>query len=320
MASAAKIGVVIPSYKVSKHILDVLKEIGPEVSKIYVVDDACPEGSGKLVESKAKDKRIKVIYNPENRGVGGAMIAGYEQALADNMEIIVKIDGDGQMDPKFIKTMVAPIIRGEADYTKGNRFDSIDALGGMPAIRVFGNAVLSFMAKVSTGYWNVTDPNNGYTAVHADMLRSFNIHKLHPRYFFESDMLFRMCVLRAVVYDIPMKARYADEKSNLSITKTMLEFPYRHTVNFLKRIFYSYYLREMSAASFELPAGVILFIFGISSGLTSWAQASAAGRAATTGSVMIAAVALIVGFQLVLAFISQDVASVPKRVRHNREI
>ena len=313
------IAVVIPSYKVTNHIVQTINEIGPEVSYIYVVDDACPEGSGKLVESSVTDKRVEVIFHTENQGVGGAMVTGYKAALESDAQIIVKLDGDGQMDPALIKDLIAPIASGRADYTKGDRLDSLTGLAQMPTIRLFGNAGLSLLTKISTGYWNITDPTNGYTAIHRDALKALPLGMISKRFFFESDMLFRLSIYRAVVWDVPMLARYGDEKSNLSILKTLWEFPWKHFKNFHKRLFYNYYLRDISAASIELPLGIILWWFGLLSGLDSLGDSLRSGVAASTATVMISVVPLILGFQLLLAFVSHDVSSVPTRPKHRQE-
>jgi len=311
------VAVVIPAYRVSQHIVEVLEGIGPEVAHVIVVDDACPDGSGDVVEgwAKGRDARIRLVRNKANEGVGGAMIAGYREALKTDAEVIVKVDGDGQMDTSRIKNLIAPIVRGQADYAKGNRFDSLEDLEQMPKIRIFGNAVLSLMSKFSTGYWQITDPTNGFTAIHRRVLERVRLEKLRRGFFFESDMLFRLAIIRAVVVDVPMAAKYGVEKSNLNIRRVIFEFPYRHTVNALKRTFYNYYLREWNVASFELPLGFALLIFGTSFGISSWAQASAAGVAATTGQVMLSAVPVILGAQLLLAFLSYDVSSEPRRPR-----
>ena len=311
------VAVVIPAYRVSQHIVEVLEGIGPEVAHVIVVDDACPDSSGDVVEgwAKGRDARIRLVRNKANEGVGGAMIAGYREALKTDAEVIVKVDGDGQMDTSRIKNLIAPIVRGQADYAKGNRFDSLEDLEQMPKIRIFGNAVLSLMSKFSTGYWQITDPTNGFTAIHRRVLERVRLEKLRRGFFFESDMLFRLAIIRAVVVDVPMAAQYGVEKSNLNIRRVIFEFPYRHTVNALKRTFYNYYLREWNVASFELPLGFALLIFGTSFGISSWAQASAAGVAATTGQVMLSAVPVILGAQLLLAFLSYDVSSEPRRPR-----
>jgi len=313
------IAVVIPSYKVKSHIVQIISEIGSEVSHIFVVDDACPEGSGKLVEREVTDKRVKVIFHTENQGVGGAMITGYKAALESDAQIIVKLDGDGQMDPALIKELIAPIASGRADYTKGDRLDSLTGLAQMPTIRLFGNAGLSLLTKISTGYWNITDPTNGYTAIHRDTLKALPLTMLSKRFFFESDMLFRLSIYRAVVWDVPMVARYGSEKSNLSIFKTLWEFPWKHFKNFHKRLFYNYYLRDISAASIELPLGLLLWWFGLLAGLDALGDSMSSGIPASTGTVMISVVPLILGFQLLLAFVGHDVSSVPTRPKQRQE-
>jgi len=214
-----RIAVVIPCFKVRDHVLGVIAAMPPEVERIYVVDDACPEGTGAHVEASCRDARVRVLRNESNQGVGGATLRGYEEALADGADFLVKLDGDGQMDPSRIPSLVAPLADGSADYTKGNRFFDLEDVRSMPAIRLVGNAILSFVNKVASGYWDVMDPTNGYTAIHAVVARALPLRKIARDYFFESDMLFRLSVLRAVVVDVPMAARYGDEVSNLRVSK-----------------------------------------------------------------------------------------------------
>jgi dolichol-phosphate mannosyltransferase len=308
-----RIAVVIPSYRVSEHILGVIAAIGPEVLRIYVIDDKCPDGSGDHVGQHCADPRVIVLRHEENQGVGGAVLTGYRAAIADGAEVIVKLDGDGQMDPSLLPNFVAPILAGEADYTKGNRFYDLEGIRVMPGIRLFGNAVLSFMTKLSSGYWDLFDPTNGYTAIHANVARHLPFDKISRRYFFETDMLFRLNTLRAVVVDVPMDARYENEVSNLRISKIVGEFLIKHVRNFGKRIFYNYYLREMSLASIELPLGVLLFVSGIGFGLYHWMNSMAEGVSTPAGTVMLAALPILMGTQLVLAFLGYDIANVPRR-------
>ncbi len=129
------IAVAIPCYKVTQHVLKVITAIGPEVQVIYAIDDACPDGSGRFIEEQCHDPRVRVLFNPDNCGVGGAMVTAYEAAIADGMDIVVKIDGDGQMNPALLPLFVRPIVRGQADYTKGNRFYRPESLRGMPPVR-----------------------------------------------------------------------------------------------------------------------------------------------------------------------------------------
>jgi dolichol-phosphate mannosyltransferase len=149
-----RVAVVIPAFRVSRHILDVIRQIGEEVHRIYVVDDACPEQSGALVQTQFQDPRVSVIRHSVNGGVGAAVITGYKAALQDQADIIVKLDGDGQMDPGLVADFVAPIAGGQADYTKGNRFFDLEGLQQMPRIRLIGNAVLSFTNKTSCVPWS----------------------------------------------------------------------------------------------------------------------------------------------------------------------
>lgn len=310
------IAVVIPSYKVTKHILQVIAAMGDEIWRIYVVDDQCPEGSGHFVEKNCDDPRVCVIYNPKNLGVGGAVMTGYHVAIANGADIIVKVDGDGQMDPSLIPSFVEPILSGEADYTKGNRFYDLEEMHAMPRIRLFGNAVLSLMTKLSSGYWDIFDPTNGYTAIHADVAKLLPFHKISMRYFFETDILFRLNTLRAVVVDVPMNAKYGDEVSNLKISSIVGEFFIKHVRNFLKRIFYNYYLRDMSLASIELPLGLFLIFFGVFFGGYHWLVSAKVGVPSPVGTVMFAALPLLMGVQFLLAFLGYDIASVPRRPRH----
>ncbi len=319
MNTCPQIAVVIPSYKVCSHVLDVISQIGPEVSRIYVVDDCCPEGSGKLVENQCQDPRVRVIYHAENQGVGGAVMTGYQAALDEEIDIIVKVDGDGQMDPSLIPNFVAPIAEGDADYTKGNRFFDLEKIRAMPKMRLFGNATLSFMTKLSSGYWDLFDPTNGYTAIHKDVARHLPFHKISRRYFFETDMLFRLNILRAVAVDIPMDAKYGDEISNLKISKIAGEFFFKHVRNFWKRIFYNYYLRDMSLASIELPLGIVMLLVGLVFGVCKWTHSLHSGIPTPAGTVMFSALPVILGTQFILAFIGYDISSVPKRPFHLRK-
>lgn len=314
-----KVAVVIPCYKVQDHILAVISGIGPEVCRIYVVDDCCPERSGSLVAAKCDDSRVKLLRTPMNSGVGGAVMLGYYDAIAESMDVVVKIDGDGQMDAGLIPEFVAPLINGEADYTKGNRFYDLDALGSMPRVRLLGNAMLSLMAKLSTGYWDLFDPTNGFTAIHTDVLRKLALSKISTRYFFETDMLFRLNILRAVVVDIPMEARYGSEVSNLRISRILGEFLWKHVRNALKRVFYNYYLRDLSLASIQLPLGLLLMVFGAAFGGYHWIVSAQMDVPTPAGTVMVAALPVLMGLQLLLAFIGFDIASIPRRPRQRQK-
>ena len=262
-----------------------------------------------------KDKRIRVFFNKTNLGVGGAVMTGYKQALKDGIDIIVKVDGDGQMDPKLIPDFVKPIIEGKCDYTKGNRFFFLENVSKMPTLRLIGNAFLSLLTKISSGYWDLFDPTNGYTAISKKVLIHLPLEKVSKRFFFETDMLFRLNTIRAAVMDIPMNAKYDDEVSNLKVSRILFEFLFKHLRNFIKRVFYNYYLRDMSIASIHLPLGVSLTTFGIYYGLNNWSDYAAQGMNTPVGTIMVSIFSIIMGIQFILAFLQYDISTVPKKAR-----
>jgi dolichol-phosphate mannosyltransferase len=311
-----KLCVIVPCYKVKAHIERVIAAIPDKVERIYCVDDACPEGSGDFIRSAVNDQRVSVIQHAHNKGVGGAMITGYRAAQVDGMDIAVKIDGDGQMDPRLIDRFVQPIISGEADYVKGNRFYFPDNVQGMPVLRMFGNAALSFFCKLSSGYWDIFDPANGYTALHLSLLDDLQIEKVSPGYFFESDMLFRLNINRCVVRDVPMPAVYGSEISHLSIPAVAIPFLSGHSKNTLKRIFYTYFLRDFQVASLELLLGPAALLAGLFLGMTYWAESIRSQIPATAGTVMIPGLLVITGLQLTLAALAYDMHNIPRIPAH----
>lgn len=307
-----RIAVAIPCFKVTQHVLGVIAAIGPEVEAIYAVDDACPNGSGHFIEEHNRDPRVRVLYHPENRGVGGAVATAYAAAMADGMDIVVKIDGDGQMDPALLPLFVRPIERGRADYTKGNRFYRPESLRGMPPVRLFGNAMLSLITKFSCGYWSSMDPTNGYTAIHTAVLRKLPLEKLEKRYFFETDMLYHLNTIRAVVHDVPMDAVYADEESSLKVSKVLPEFLRKHASRLVKRYVYLYLLRDFNIGSLYSILGASLCLVGFVYGGMQWAHSISTGQPASSGTVMFAALPLIIGIQFLIAFLHYDVSNVPR--------
>jgi dolichol-phosphate mannosyltransferase len=307
-----KVAVVIPCHRERARILGVLEGIGSEVAAVYVVDDACPERTGDHVEARCGDPRVRVLRHAAQQGVGGATLTGYHQAIADGADVIVKLDGDGQMDAALIPKLVAPVAGGEADYAKGNRFYRLEDIQRMPTVRMLGNSALSFLTKFSSGYWDLFDPTNGFTAIHARVAAALPLEKVAKGWFFESDMLFRLGTLRAVVVDVPMSARYADEQSGLRPVRVVGGFLAGHAVNFAKRIFYNYFLRNFNIASIELVLGVLLLGFGAAVGAYHWVRGSVVGYIATSGTVMLAALPVLIGVQLLLAFLGYDMQNIPR--------
>jgi len=310
----AGVWLVAPCYKVKAHILDVIAKVPAWVDGIVCVDDACPEHSGDFIEAHNTDPRVVVVRLAQNQGVGGATMAGYREAIGRGGQVMVKVDGDDQMDLGYMAHLVAPILLGEADYAKGNRFTSISHLATMPTIRVLGNAALSFAAKLSTGYWNIFDPTNGYTAIEAKVAAMVIEKRVSRRFFFETDLLYHLGTLRAVVRDVPMPARYGGEVSNLRIGAIVGPFALKHMKNFVQRVLGQYFVRDFSAASLELVFGVLFILFGV--GYAAHYVSVPHTQAASAGVVMAAALPVILGAQLLMQALNFDVLNVPSRPIH----
>jgi len=303
--------VVIPLYKARKHIADVLHGLPMFVKTIIVVDDCSPDDSYECALAVG-DKRVHFIRHEYNQGVGGAVQSGYKMAHALGAEIVVKMDADGQMDPAYLPNLIAPILAGTADYTKGNRFLNDLQLKSMPIVRRIGNAGLSFMTKVASGYWNIFDPTNGYTAIHTSIISLLDTEKLDKRYFFESSMLIELGMLRAVIRDVHIPAKYQNEVSSLSEWKALFEFPPRLFKGFLKRLITQYYIRDFTIFSVLLLFGIFLSLFGITFGLYHWYLSAETASIASTGTVMLAVLPLILGSQLLIQAMIVDVQNVPQ--------
>ena len=307
------ISVVIPCYNVSKHIECVISKLPAEVNWIITVNDCSKDNTARiLTELAEKNKRIVVINHETNQGVGGAMLTGFQRSLELNSDITIKIDGDDQMDSSYITALIKPIIDNKADYTKGNRFRDFKALRQMPVLRRFGNLGLSFMIKAASGYWNIFDPNNGFVAISNEMLKSISSNKIHRRYFFESSMLIELYHSDAVIQEIPMKAKYGNEVSNLSLTRTLFGFPPKLLKAFIRRIVLKYFLFDFNIASLYILFGVPLFLAGLIYGIVNYVEYGSSHTPAPTGTVVIPTLLIIMGFQLLLSATSYDVTNYPK--------
>lgn len=313
----SSIAVVMPCYRVGEIVFDLIKRMGPEVTHILIVDDCCPDATADKIAARIADDRLTIIRHDQNKGVGGAVVSGYRKALELNADIVVKVDGDGQMPPELIPHLVRPILAGAADYTKGNRFHSLYDVKAMPAGRLFGNGILSFVTKISSGYWSLFDPTNGFTAIHREALGRLELNNLSQRYFFETDMLINLGNIRAVVRDVPMRALYGDEVSGLKLSKTAWSFLTGHTREFFKRLLYNYFMRDFSFASLQLIFGLLLTGFGLGFGGFEWWINASRDTVTTTGTVMLAVLPIILGFQLLLNFLSFDIANEPKQCLQN---
>ena len=308
------IATVIPAYRVERNIESVISGIPPYIKYIIVVDDASPDSCADLVTAAAqKDSRITLICHSQNQGVGGAMVSGFRKALELGAQIIIKVDGDGQMDSTHIPALIMPLIEGKADYVKGNRFRDFQSLQQMPFIRRVGNLGLSFLTKAATGYWNIFDPTNGFFAIRAEILTQLPLEKLDHRYFFETSMLSHLYLLDAYILDVPIPARYRGETSNMSIRHVLIEFPIKLARTFLRRIILKYFLIDFSMTSVYLLTGIPLLLFGLIFGITKWIQYASLGIPAPTGTVMLPTLSVILAIQILLSAIEIDLNSTPHK-------
>jgi len=311
--SAPRIAVVVPCFRVRRQVLQVIGRIGLEVERIYAVDDFCPEQSGALIEQQCTDPRVRVLRHAENQGIGGAMVTGYRAALADGADIIVKVDGDGQMDPAMITRLIRPIVIGVADYAKGNRFFDLEHVRLMPRLRLFGNALLSLVNKVASGYWQIMDPTNGFTAIHRTALAALPLAKIDRGYFFESDMLFRLYTLRAVVRDIPIPSSFGDEMRDRGAGRIARFSPFKFLLAMMKRNFYAYFVLDCNAGTLQLCLGLLIGGSGVVFGLIRWIQSLLAGFPLTVETLVVAGLAVLAGIQFLLGALHYDIENVPRQ-------
>jgi dolichol-phosphate mannosyltransferase len=310
------IAAVIPVYNEERKIEGVIKSIPFYISHIVIVDDASTDQTGNVLKKiTAEDQRINLIRHKKNQGVGGATISGFYKALQLGAQVVVKIDGDGQMPLEYLPHLLWPLIYGEADYTKGNRFHDFKALRQMGVIRRSGNLALSFLAKIATGYWDCFDPTNGFFAIRGEVLSQLPLNKIDKSYFFEHSMLGYLYLSRALIRDIPIPAQYGDEISHLSISRELLSFPPRLITILTKRLILKNFLYDFTMESIYLLIGLPLFLSGVIYGGYNWVHYSLKGVGAPTGTVVISALLLILGFQIILSAIEMDLRSTPCKPR-----
>lgn len=307
------VAAVVPAYNVARELGDVLRQMPPIVKTIVVVDDASRDDTAAVAERYAQlDPRLIVIHHETNRGVGGAMTTGFQKALEAGADVVVKVDGDGQMPLWFVPQLLQPLVDGTADYTKGNRFRDFQAIRAMPIIRRFGNVVLSFLAKAATGYWHCFDPTNGFVAIRADVLSQVPLKKVDPTYFFETSMLGHLYVLGAVVKEVPMPARYAGETSSLNIGRVIRQFPRRLLGCLLRRITLKNFVYDFTVESFQIACGLPLLLAGLIYGGYHWWWYSSRNLAAPTGTVVLSAMSIMIGVQLLISAVNLDLQAIPR--------
>jgi dolichol-phosphate mannosyltransferase len=311
MYQERRIAVVIPAFNVASYVGQVVKGLPDFVDDVIVVDDASRDESAEALTA-IRDPRLEVVRHATNQGVGGAMVTGFRVALRRGADIVVKMDGDGQMDPAFLPALLDPIVTHGYAYTKGNRFLCGAELPTMPKIRLLGSFVLTFLSKLASGYWHIFDPVNGFVAIDARVLQKLPLDRLARRYFFESDMLIQLNVLAAKVKDVPIPPRYGNERSSMRVSTVLVTFPLYLLRGFGHRIYQRHVLREFSAVAVFWLLGVLLLGWGTGFGAFTWIKSTWSGHVASTGTVMLSVLPLILGFQLVLQAILIEIQESPR--------
>lgn len=306
-----RVHVVIPAYNVAPHLAAVLRGIPDFVDAVTVVDDGSTDGTAGAARS-VEDRRITVLQSPVNEGVGGAMVRGLRHALEQGEGLIVKMDGDGQMDPADLPRLLEPIAAGRCDYAKGNRFLMSRELDIMPRARLAGNFILTFLTKLASGYWNVFDPQNGYVAISSSTLRLLDLDRLARRYFFENDMLINLNIFDARVCDVAMPSRYGPERSSMRLTQVLCSFPFHLFRGYWRRFYRKHVLRDFSPVALFMLTGLPLLAWGTGFGFYTWGQSYRYSQFASTGTVMLSVLPFLVGFELVLQALVLEIRDTPR--------
>jgi dolichol-phosphate mannosyltransferase len=306
--SQPRVVAVIPAYRAARTLRRVVGRVLAVVDAVVVVDDCCPERSGATVVA---DSRTRIVVHERNRGVGGATKTGIEQALAWGAEYIVKIDADDQMDPTFVPQMIDALERyPEVDLVKGNRFADPATLRTMPVARLIGNVGVTLLVKFSSGYWTIVDPSNGFIALRATAITAEDLRALAERYFFEIDLLCTLGLQRRVIAELEMPAIYPeDSRSSLSIPNVMFSFPPKLLARYVRRLLINYFVVELNVGSLCALAGIPLLLFAIVFGGHEWAVSVSSGISRPTGTIILALLSFMIGFQLSLQALLYDVQS-----------
>ena len=300
------LGVVVPCYMGGDITLKFIQDVLPFVNKLVLVDDKCPLKTGEKLLKRDFKNKVHVIFNSKNIGVGGSTKKGFSWLLKQDCDIILKMDADYQMYPQDIPKMCGPIIRKECDATKGNRFTNIEKLIKMPKIRLIGNTFLSYLCKLSTGYWEIFDPTNGFLAFNSNAVREIDWDKTDNRFFFETDVLFRCSLKNLIIKNVSIDANYSNNYSSLKPLNEIYPFLIKNIKLLFKRIIYQYYLLDFNVGSIEL---LLSILFGLSSflfGITLLIKTQITNEYTSAGNSSLFTILSILSIQFFLSFIYYD--------------
>lgn len=301
-----KIAIVIPAYRVERWIQTLLKEVPAYIDYIIVVDDSSDDKTSEKVK-EVFDSRVQLIKHAKNRGVGGAMKTGFQEAMKLGADICVKIDGDGQMSPSYLPALLYPLVLKECDYIKGNRFTFLANNRSMPWIRQLGSHILTFLNKFSSGYWHIFDPQNGYVAIRTNCLRRIPMKWIDESYFFENSMLISLNIIEARVSDVFIPSRYGEEESSMKILWVLRHFPIKLIRGFFHRVFFRYIYKDISPVSIMLFLGTSLMLGGVLWGVRAWYLSYLSNVEVSLGGLALGLIPILLGFQLLLSALLQDI-------------
>jgi glycosyltransferase involved in cell wall biosynthesis len=297
-----RVAVVVPAYNEERQIEGVLATMPDFVDRIFVVDDCSADSTSQVTKHWARRRghRVELIRHEARGGVGKAICTGYKAALKDGMEVVAVMAGDGQMDPKELPMILEPVADGKADYSKGNRLTSGVAWEKTPRVRYLGNAFLSLLTKIASGYWHVADTQSGYTAISAEALRSINLDDVYPSYGYPNDMLVRLNVRNFRVADVHITPRYGiGERSSMKVWKVIPTVSFLLFRGFLYRMFEKYVIRDFHPLVFFYALGFLLVAVGFLLGLVETIAKLTRGDVAIATVVLVALLS-ISGLQLLL--------------------
>lgn len=308
-----KISVSVPAFNEEKLIGKTLRSIPSFVDLIVVVDDKSTDKTvEEIIKCKKLDRRIDLITSEKNLGLGDTIIKAHNFGVKKGVDIMVVMAGDNQMDPKYLPLLLDPIIKEGIDYTKGNRFFHRQDLKKMSTFRIIGNIFLTLISKFCTGYWSISDPINGYTALNARTYKKLDLSKIGSRYGFEPSLLIELSLVNARVKDVFIPARYGEEKSKVNLLADPLKVLKVFLMGFFRRMFYKYTLYNFHPIALFYGVGFLFILIGLIFGFYILFNSFVLQRISTPATVMLSVVPFIIGIQLILQAITLDIQNEPK--------
>jgi glycosyltransferase involved in cell wall biosynthesis len=294
-----RVAVVVPAYDEERLIAATLAGIPDFVDRVLVVDDGSTDGTAQAVRA-IEDERVRLVSREQNGGVGAAIVTGYQAALAEGMDVTCVMAGDNQMDPGDLLMLVEPVARGEVDYAKANRLVSGEAWELTPRTRYLGNAVLSLLTKIASGYWHVADSQTGYTAISRSMLAQLDLDRIYPGYGFPNDMLVHLNVFNARVRDFPSRPVYGvGEQSGIKLRRVVPRISWLLLKGFFWRLREKYVIRDFHPLVFFYAFGILMTLAGLALGAIE-VILRLMGNEITTPTIVLVALLLISGSQFTL--------------------